>query len=80
MGTPLTGKNGTFKKDGSALTVDCLGWDFEPIVGEQRFASDKTSGTKIAYATVKDWNARVRVKVPASGTVPFNSQRIADCP
>jgi len=72
MPEPLTGKDGTFKKDGSALVVDVIGWDFEPIVAEQRFASDKTSGTKVAYAAVKDWNARVRVKVPASGTLPFN--------
>jgi len=72
MPAPLTGKDGTFKKDGSALTVDVTFWRFEPKASEQRFASDKTSGTKVSYVSVKDWDAIVRVKIPASGTLPFN--------
>ncbi len=72
MGAPLSGKDGTFKKAGSPLVVDVLRWDFEPAANEQRFASDKTSGTKQAYVTVKDWNARVQIKVHATEKLPFN--------
>ncbi len=72
MPAVLTGKDGTFKKAGSALTVDCLGWDFEPSANEQEFASDKTSGTKVVYQSVLNWRARVRVKVPSTGKMPFD--------
>ena len=71
MPTPLSGKDGTIKSGGVAVAVDVIGWDFEPLANEQRFASDKTSGHKVTYITVKDFNARIRVKIPTTGNLPF---------
>lgn len=72
MGEPLSGKDGTINKDGSPVDVDVLGWDFDAKGNEQRFASDKTSGHKVVYLTVKDFDAKVRVKIPLTGNLPFN--------
>lgn len=69
---PLSGKDATFKKDSTALTVECLGWSIDAQGGESRYASDKTSGHRVTWPTINDYNATVRIKVPATGTVPFN--------
>lgn len=69
---PISGKDATFKKDGSALTVEVLGWDMQPKGGESRYASDKTSGHRVTWTTINDYDMTVRVKVPATGTLPFN--------
>lgn len=72
MSSLLSGKSGTFKEGGTALDVDVVGWDFEETPNTQKFASDKTSGCKYEYVTVTDWTAKVRVKIPSTGTLPFN--------
>lgn len=69
---PISGKNATFKEDGVALTVEVLEWSIEPRGGESRYASDKTSGHRVSWPTINDYDARVRIKIPATGTVPFN--------
>jgi len=69
---PISGKNGTFKQDDAALTVEVLGWQIIPKGGESRYASDKTSGHRVAWPTINDYDATLRIKIPATGTVPFN--------
>jgi hypothetical protein len=69
----LTGKNGLVKNNATQLTGHVTGWTFEQQGGEQRFNSDKTSGHKVAFRTVDDFSATIRIKVPASGAkIPFN--------
>ncbi len=71
MGAPLTGKDGTFKDGGTPLAVDMVGWTFDPKENEVRFASDKTSGHKVGYGSVKDFDATVTVVMPLTGALPF---------
>ena len=71
MGAPLTGKDATFKQGGVALDVDVVGWTFDPKENEVRFASDKTSGHKVGYGSVKDFDAGVTVVMPLTGALPF---------
>jgi hypothetical protein len=69
---PIAGNLATFKKDATALTPEVLGWQIDPKGGEDRYASDKTSGHRVAWPTINDYDAKVRIKIPATGNVPFN--------
>lgn len=72
MPDPLSGKDATFFQDGSPLTVECLGWAIEPKGGVDEYASDKTAGHMVTWPTINNYRAKVRIKVPATGNVPFN--------
>jgi hypothetical protein len=69
---PISGKDATFKKDAAALAVEVIGWTLTPKGGESRYASDKTAGHRVSWPTVNDYDLAVRVKVPATGQLPFN--------
>lgn len=75
MGAPLTGKDATIKIGGSpaAVSTDVIGWEFRPTGNFQTFASDKTSGHKHEYASVKNFDATVTMKVPLTGKLPFKN-------
>ncbi len=65
----MSGRNATFHKGGSPLTADCIGWNFRVGGNSTKYASDKTSGHKVEYITVDDFEADVTVKVPTTGTM-----------
>jgi len=69
---PISGKDATFLQDAAALTPEVLGWRIEPKGGESRYASDKTSGHRVSWPTINDYDAYVTIKIPATGTVAFN--------
>ena len=69
---PLKGTHATFKKGTTALTVETLGWAIDPRGGADEYASDKTEGHMVTWPTINNYRGTVRVKVPKTGTVPFN--------
>jgi len=69
---PIAGHKATFYADDAALTPEVTGWRIEPKGGEDRYGSDKTSGHRVSWPTVNDYDGYVTVKVPATGNVPFN--------
>jgi hypothetical protein len=67
-----SGKDATFKSGGVALSVDVVGWNHEESAADHRIATDKTAGHKVSVLGTGDSNIRLRVKVPSSGSLPFD--------
>lgn len=68
----FSGVNATIKKDSNAVNADCVFWAFDPKVVEHRYASDKTGGGKRVIVCVRDFDARIRIKLPGTSGVPWN--------
>lgn len=76
--TALSGKNGTAKVSGTELCVDVTGWNFEPTANAPKYASNRTSGHKVAVDAVHDFSGSVTTKVHKNGFMPFQIGSVVD--